>query len=69
LGVAEEGGKIGVPSCFGIHGVHLAVPRTVQGVVEDAYEVVLFIVGTNGTLASIHPFSSSFLHTPLAWAR
>src|SRR5918995_1379567 len=46
LGVAEEGGKIGVPSCFGIHSVHFAVLRPVQGVVEDAYKIVVFIVGT-----------------------
>lgn len=53
LGLPEEGTKPLVAGRLGVHGVMVAVVCAVQSVVEDAYEVVVFVLGAGGAFAEI----------------
>src|ERR671910_680919 len=61
--LAEEGGETLVPSCFGVQGIDVAGVGPLQGVVEDADQVVVFVAGARCLLARVHKRSSS---VPLA---
>src|SRR5215210_4906166 len=57
--LAEESGETIVPSCFGVQGIDVTGVGPLQGVVEDADQVVVFVAGARGLLAGVHKRSSS----------
>jgi hypothetical protein len=61
LNITEKGGKIVFARYLGIGSVCLAVLCTMQGMVEDAYEVVVLVGGACGSCFGGHCFSSSRL--------
>src|SRR5215210_5439753 len=57
--LAEESGETIVPSCFGVQGIDVTGVGPLQGMVEDADQVVVFVAGARGLLAGVHKRSSS----------
>jgi hypothetical protein len=56
LSLSEEGTQPLITARLGIHSVMVAVIGAVQSVVEDAYEVVVLVLGACGAFAEIlHP--------------
>src|SRR5215208_5492970 len=57
LRLPEEVGQALVAGDLGVRGVAVTVLGAVQGVVEDAYQVVVLVSRSSGLLSVIHPSS------------
>src|SRR5215217_3082883 len=59
LRLPEERGEPLVACRLGVEGVAVAAVGAAQGMVEDAYEVIVLVPGARGLLAVVHALHSS----------